>query len=97
MSDPFIESILGKFGDNDPYISPIMKLSGAVGPTPAPLPVATGVIPNTRPKGSTPTQRKEDLKNLISDALGGDLSQYNQEVLAALIEAMNAYVENQIG
>jgi hypothetical protein len=63
---------------------------------PAPLPTGQGVIPNTRPKGSTPTQRKEDLKNLITETLG-DVSAFDQETIEALLSAMNAYIEDQIG
>jgi hypothetical protein len=61
------------------------------------IPTRPGVIPNVRPKGSTPTQRKQDLKNLITETLGSSTSAYNQEQIESLLEAMAAYVENAIG
>jgi hypothetical protein len=63
--------------------------------TPAPIPVIPGHIPSARPRGSSPTSRKQEIRELMEQSLAQ--VGYNEEVMSGLVEAMASYLEQQIG
>jgi|ERR1035441_5631533 hypothetical protein len=94
-NDPMMRGIFG-----DEFMDVILPksqpaLRKVVPVTPAPLPGQPGFIPTARPKGSTPTSRKQEIRELC----GQSLAQvgWNEEVLTSLVEAMASYLEQQIG
>jgi hypothetical protein len=88
-SDDMLRGILG-----DEFSDRIFRKAVPV-ITPAPIPVVPGHIPSTRPVGSSPSSRKQEIKELVEQSLAQ--AGYNEEALSGLVAAMAAYVENAIG
>jgi hypothetical protein len=53
-----------------------------------------GAIPTQRPT-TTPSQRKQEIKQLCEQSLAQ--TNFNEQTMTSLVEAMSSYVENAIG